>query len=162
MILVANHVSYLDPPALGVACPRRVYFMAKEELFHIPLFGHLLHGLGAFPVKRGVPDRRAVKRALAILAAQQVLGIFPEGTRSKSGELGPAEEGAAVLALRTGACLIPAGIRGTRGRRPVRVVFGPPLEKDDLNPKDRTSVQVLSQRIMAGIAALLKEADELA
>ncbi|MDI3521832.1 MAG: 1-acyl-sn-glycerol-3-phosphate acyltransferase [Bacillota bacterium] len=161
LIVVANHVSYLDPPVLGVAFPRRVYFMAKEELFRIPAFGWLLRGLGAFPVKRGVPDRRVIKRALAVLAAGEVLGIFPEGTRSKTGELGEAEEGAALLALRTGARLVPAGIRGTRGRGPVRVVFGPPVDGSDLNPKDRTSVKVLSQRIMDSIAALLEKADEL-
>jgi len=155
VVLIANHTSYLDPPALGVASPRRVYFMAKEELFRIPLFGWLLKGLGAFPVKRGTPDRRAFKRALAVLAAGNVLGIFPEGTRSKTGELGPAEEGAAVLALRSGAPVVPAGITGTRGSGPIRVAFGPPVDTSDLDPKDRASIRILSERAMTSIADLL-------
>lgn len=159
-IVIANHVSYLDPPALGVAYPRRVYFMAKQELFRIPVFGWLLRELGAFPVRRGEPDRRAFKRAFEILTGGGVLGMFPEGTRSKTGELGPAEEGAALLALRTGARLVPAGIRGTRGPGPVQVVFGSPVPLDDLNPRDRASVRVLSERAMASIAALLAEADD--
>jgi 1-acyl-sn-glycerol-3-phosphate acyltransferase len=161
VILIGNHVSYLDPPALGVACPRQVYFMAKVELFRIPLFGYIIGALGAFPVKRGAPDRKAIKRALEILASGKVLGIFPEGTRIMTGELGPAEEGAALLALRTGACLVPAGIRGTRGPGPVRIVFGEPVPQEDLNPKDRASVRILTDRAMERIRALLEEADKL-
>ncbi|MDK2881931.1 MAG: 1-acyl-sn-glycerol-3-phosphate acyltransferase [Bacillota bacterium] len=160
VVLVANHASYLDPPALGVASPRRVYFMAKDELFQIPLFGRLLKGLGAFPVKRGTPDRRAFKRALEVLASGNVLGIFPEGTRSKTGELGPAEEGAAVLALRSGAPVVPAGICGMQGSGPIKVIFGPPVDTSDLNPKDRASIRILSQRVMTSIAGLLSEADK--
>lgn len=134
--------------------------MAKEELFQIPLFGWLLKGLGAFPVRRGTPDRRAFKRALAVLAAGNVLGIFPEGTRSKTGELGPAEEGAAVLALRSGAPVVPAGISGTLGPGPIRVIFGPPVETSDLDPKDRASIRILSERAMTSIANLLSKAGQ--
>lgn len=155
VIVVANHTSNWDPPVLGVSCPRKVHFMAKHELFSNPLFAWFLRALGAFPVKRNVADRRAFKKALEILRNNQVLGMFPEGTRSKTGKLGPAEQGAAVLALRTQATLIPAGIKGTQKKGPVQIQFGQAIPVDDLDPKDRSSAPVLADRIMNHIARLL-------
>jgi 1-acyl-sn-glycerol-3-phosphate acyltransferase len=161
VILVANHVSNLDPPAVGVACPRRVHFMAKHELFINPVSGWFLRALGAFPVKRNTPDRAAFKQALNILKKGLVLGMFPEGTRNKSGELGPAQQGAAVLALRTQAILIPVGVRvrikNGKDKGQVQVRFGPAIPWDDLDPKDRSSAQILANRIMIHIAQLLED-----
>ncbi len=154
--MVANHVSNLDPPALGVACPRPVCFMAKQELFVNPVVSWVFRTMGAFPVKRDSPDLRAFKQALTILKNGLVLGMFPEGTRSKSENLGPAEQGAAVLALRTQATLIPVGIKGTGGKGPVQVRFGPAIAFDDLDPKDRSNGRILADRIMVHIAQLLE------
>ncbi|MGI6128793.1 MAG: lysophospholipid acyltransferase family protein [bacterium] len=161
VIVVANHVSNLDPPAVAVACPRPVCFMAKHELFINPLLAWFFRALGAFPIKRHTPDRAAFKQALNILRSGRVLGMFPEGTRSKSGQLGPAEQGAAVLALRTQATLIPAGVRikGIKGNRS-EVKFGPPVPWQDLDPKDRLSARVLADRIMVHITALLDDGSE--
>lgn len=157
VIIVSNHVSNWDPPVVAVACPRQVRFMAKHELFLNPVLGWLYRALGAFPVKRDTADRRAFKQALNILKSEQVLGMFPEGTRSKSGELGPAEQGAAVLTLRTKATLIPAGIKGTNGKGPIRIQFGQAIPWGDLDPKDRSSGRILADRIMTHIARLLEE-----
>ncbi|HHY37147.1 MAG TPA: 1-acyl-sn-glycerol-3-phosphate acyltransferase [Firmicutes bacterium] len=151
LIVVANHTSYWDPPILGAAMTRPVYFMAKVELFRYPLFGSLLRLLGAFPVKRKAVDRAAIKHALSILAEGKVLGIFPEGTRIKTGELGEAQPGVVLLATKSGAPILPAGIKKGRGRGGVVVRFGKPffLQAEGQERKEA------GKRIMAEIASLL-------
>jgi len=114
VILISNHVGNWDPLALGVSMNREVCYMAKQELFNIPLLGFFIKKLNAFPVKRGGGDRSVLKAAQQILEAGKVIGIFPEGTRSKTGQLQPFKVGAAVLALRTGSPLVPVGLIGTR------------------------------------------------
>jgi len=114
VIVVANHVSYWDPIAVGSALPRHVFFMAKKELFSYPVLGHILRWLGAFPVNRGRPDRAALKRAFTLLKDGEVLGIFPEGTRSKTGEMLTPYNGAAYLALQAGVPVCPVGLIGTK------------------------------------------------
>ncbi len=138
VLLVSNHVSVLDPPFVGAAAPRPLYFMAKEELFRIPLFGRLIRALNARPVRRDGSDTRALKAALALLEEGRALLVFPEGTRGEEGQ--PPREGKAgvgMLAVLSGAPVVPVFVSGTgaalpRGRslpRPsrVRVTFGPPL-----------------------------------
>ena len=115
VIVVANHRSYWDPVVLGAALRRRVYFMAKEELFKIPVFGILLRLLGAFPVRRESFDRRAFKVALDYLMRGRVVGIFPEGRRSHAGRLLSPQPGAVFLALKAGTPVVPVGLIGTRG-----------------------------------------------
>jgi len=138
VLLAANHVSMLDPIVVGCAIDRPVRFMAKRELFENPFLGVILRGLGAFPVQRGKDDKNAFHQALEVLRDGQVLGMFPEGTRSFDGRLKKAYSGAAVLAEKTGAYLVPVGIVGTgrvmrkgavlprRGR--VFVKFGKPID----------------------------------
>lgn len=113
VILVANHLSMLDPIVLGCAVSRPVRFMAKHELFSNRLFARVLEGLGAFPVRRGQADREAFHKALEVLSRGQVLGVFPEGTRSLTGQLQAPYSGAVVLAEKTGAPIVPVGIVGT-------------------------------------------------
>ena len=138
VLLVSNHVSVLDPPLVGGAAPRPLVFMAKEELFGIPLFGRLIRALNARPVRRDGSDMRALKAALAVLAEGQAILVFPEGTRGEEG--GPLREGkpgVGMLAVLSGAPVVPVFVSGSgaalpRGRalpRPakVRVSFGPAL-----------------------------------
>lgn len=137
VILAANHRSMLDVPLLVVAAPRRVHFVAKAGLFKNPIVGWLFHELGGFPISPGAPDHRALRTALAILERGGVVGIYPEGTRSKTGQMLPFMRGAAWLALRIGAPIVPCGITGTapglasgwrdRVRKRVTIAFGPPL-----------------------------------
>jgi len=159
-IIASNHVSLLDPPTLGVACGRPIHFMAKSELFTNPLFSFLIRKLGAFPVRRGMGDYAAVKKALAILNGGEVLGIFPEGTRSKDGRLGKAGPGVMVLAGRAAAVVVPTAIIGTgkiSWRNPfpqITVAFGRPL----VFPEKTAEQVVLQQRaeqIMSSIQMLL-------
>ncbi|MFS8543960.1 MAG: 1-acyl-sn-glycerol-3-phosphate acyltransferase, partial [Limnochordales bacterium] len=111
-ILAANHVNYLDPLLIGAAVPRQIHFMAKHELFHNRALAWLLDRVGAFPVRRGQADRQAIRRALELLAAGKVVGIFPEGTRSETGELQDVQGGTALLALKSGAPVVPLAVLG--------------------------------------------------
>ncbi|MFW6386714.1 MAG: lysophospholipid acyltransferase family protein [Bacillota bacterium] len=128
LIVMANHVGYLDPPAVGCAMTRKVHFMAKKELFKNPISDWVLHKIGSFPVKRGKPDRGAIKKAFSILEEDKVLGIFPEGGTNKSGELKPARPGAVMIALRSGATILPVGISYQQG---LKVSIGSPLDFTD-------------------------------
>lgn len=116
VIIVSNHISYWDPVVIAAAVSRQVFFMSKKELFAIPVFGLLIKSWGVFPVDRGHPDRSAIRRALDLLKGGQIVGIFPEGTRNKTGSLLPPSTGAAYFAIRTGAPVCPAAIIEVRGR----------------------------------------------
>lgn len=160
VIVCSNHIGNLDPPLVGSALRRKVYFMAKEELFRVPMLGSLIKALGAFPVKRGASDKRAIKQALELLGKNQVVVIFPEGTRSKTGKLGEGRPGAAFLALKSQATVVPAAIIGPyRLFRPIRLRFGPPV---DLSPWLETKVSAETakaaiERIMQEIQRLIEE-----
>lgn len=158
LIVCSNHIHWMDPLLLACASHRPIFFMAKQELFANRLFATVFDGLGAFPVKRGAIDRAAVRRCMDLLRGGQAVGIFPEGTRSRTGHLGPGEPGASVIGLTTGALIVPAGVSGYRGRRALRVVWGEPLNPRDFGPpearRDRQVVASLTGAIMARIAEL--------
>ncbi|MEW8959916.1 MAG: lysophospholipid acyltransferase family protein [Moorella sp. (in: firmicutes)] len=158
VIVVANHISLLDPVVVGVASPRMVRFMAKEELFHIPVVKWIIKGLRAFPVRRGRSDRGALKTALEVLKAGQVIGIFPEGKRSRDGRLLPFQHGAALLALKAGAPLLPAAIKNTdkvfRGGR-ITITFGKPLKYHIDGPSTSHQVENLTAAAYQEVAKML-------
>ncbi len=159
-ILVSNHISWYDPPAIEFALGLPIRYMAKVELFRVPLIGGILYAIGNFPVRRGEADRGALETALRVLAAGQPLGFFPEGTRSRDGGLRRAKPGVAFLARRSGAPLVPLAIRGTpragfpvlpRGRIVVRV--GEPFGLADLGAVGDD--QEVAHAIMRRVASLL-------
>jgi len=139
-VVTANHLSMLDPFLVGytLGTPHPVAFMAKQELFKVPIVGYAIGQWGAFPVDRSRKDASSLRTALAVLKEGEVLGMFPEGTRSTTGELQELRTGALRLALRTRAPLVPVGIEGTdRSLRPhsrwprpakITVTYGPPLD----------------------------------
>ncbi len=141
VVVVANHVSLWDPPVLACSIKRPVRFMAKEELFNIPVLGKIIKLLNAFPVKRGKIDRNALRMAAKCLENGEVLGLFPEGTRSKTGKLLPLQPGSALFALRAGSPLVPVGLKGTKTAFPltwrgkIKVKIGKPLVYNDLYGK---------------------------
>ncbi|WP_240377092.1 lysophospholipid acyltransferase family protein [Bacillus piscicola] len=112
VLICSNHLSNLDPPLVGSFMKRPLNFMAKEELFGAPLLGKLLPYINAFPIKRGTGDRQALRKGLGILKEGKVLCLFPEGTRSKTGEIGKGLSGSGFFALRSEAVVIPAVIIG--------------------------------------------------
>ena len=165
VLLVSNHVSVLDPPLIGGASPRELHFMAKEELFRIPLFGRFIAALNAHPVKRVGSDGRALKAALRLLGDGRALLVFPEGTRGVEGRLGDAKLGAGMLAVMSGAVVVPVHISGSgralpAGRavpRPVkvRVRFGPPLSFKITHDEERKErYREATREIMRAIAQL--------
>src|SRR6056297_134741 len=111
LIVVSNHVSYLDPPIVGSAVNRHLHFMAKTELFEKKWFGFILKQIGSFPVKRGTPDKKAIRRSLEILKNGKVLCMFPEGTRIKGDKLGDAKPGVTLIALMSESPILPVGIK---------------------------------------------------
>lgn len=165
VILAPNHVSMLDPPLVGVACGRWPYTMAKAELFK-GVLGWIIEQMGTFPIHRGQADRRALKIARKLLDEGNALLIFPEGTRSRTGELGEPEIGVAMLAHASKAAVVPIWIAGTEGafspanpgfavvRTEIR--FGKPLQLDDLYAKrgNRETLEEINARLMQAIAAL--------
>jgi 1-acyl-sn-glycerol-3-phosphate acyltransferase len=166
LLLVANHVSLLDPPFIGGAAPRQLYFLAKEELFRIPLFGRLIHAVNARPVRRDGSDSRALKSTLRLLGEGKAILIFPEGTRGRGdGRLGEGKPGAGMLAVMSGAAVVPVYVSGTdralpRGAtlpRPakVRVTFGPPLHfKAGRDEGRKEQYREASAEMMRAIAQL--------
>ena len=159
-ILAANHVSNWDPPFLGTFIDREVCYMGKEELFKNPVMAAICRGLHVFPVKRGAADKTAIKTAVKILKDGKCLGIFPEGTRSKTGKLGKAEAGVSLIAAMTKSPIIPAAIVNTEKiftREAIlpqlAVVYGSPI-KFSGSTKDKESLEIFAQTIMDEIAKL--------
>lgn len=166
-ILASNHLSHIDPPLLSASVPlaRRIVFMAKEEIFHSPFSGFLARGVNAISVRRGEADRAAFRQAIQVLEQDHVLGMFPEGTRSRNRHLQSGHPGTAIIAFRSGLPVVPAAITGSeqvRGlgllwQRPrITVTLGPAFTLPP--PAERANsayVNEVTQLIMGRIAAML-------
>ncbi|MBR5913533.1 MAG: 1-acyl-sn-glycerol-3-phosphate acyltransferase [Selenomonadaceae bacterium] len=159
-ILAANHMTNWDPPFLGTFVDREVNFMGKEELFKNPVMAAICRGLHVFPVKRGAADKSAIKTALKIIKNGDCFGIFPEGTRSKTGKIRKAESGVSLIAAMTKAPIIPAAIVNTNKifsaevKFPrLAVVYGTPIYFEG-NPKDKNQLDEFAQFIMKEVAKL--------
>jgi len=109
-IIVSNHGSLLDPPFLGHALGRKVSFMAKQELFRIPLLSLIIKACGAYPVKRGLVDKNSIVLASKKLLNNEIIGIFIDGTRQKNGFVNKPKNGAALIASKTKKLLLPVAI----------------------------------------------------
>ena len=109
-IVVSNHGSLLDPPLLGHALGRNISFMAKAELFKVPLLGSIINACGAYPVKRGIADKNTIKTACKKLSNDNCIGIFIDGTRQKNGRVNKPKQGAALLAFKNQKLLLPVAI----------------------------------------------------
>ncbi|HVC32035.1 MAG TPA: lysophospholipid acyltransferase family protein [Chloroflexota bacterium] len=161
LILAPNHLHIADPPVLSAFLPRKIYFMAKQEAWGHSFMGLLSRWFEAFPVRRGEADLAAYRYALKLLADGKVLGIFPEGHRSRDGHLQPGQPGAVILAQRAGAPIVPVGIHGVSEvlsrsgvihRRTLSITVGEPYHPPRVR---RDQIPVLTADLMARIAALL-------
>ena len=168
LIVAGNHASLLDPPLIGMCLRRQSAYMAKDDLFTVPILGPWLRSIGSFPVRRGAPDRKAIRRSLEVLERGGVLVIFPEGTRSLDGRLRDAEPGAAMIALRTGVPVLPAAVvnsyrilpKGARWPRfmQVTVSFGPLLHVPKVEGRlDHETLAHWGRRIMREIEEMLPD-----
>jgi len=164
VILVSNHLNLADPPIITVMTPRRIVWMAKQELFDIPFFGGWYRILGLIPVRRFEADLRALRRAQDTLRKGLVLGMFPEGTRTGRPGLNEGEPGTALLALRSGAPIVPVGIWGTEGiklpanlfkRTTVHLRYGQPYRLEKPQRITKQAVMDATDTIMRSVAELL-------
>lgn len=166
VIVVCNHLNNADSPILTAAVPRRLYWLVKHEWMVTPVIGPMFRMAGMIPVRRFEADLHALRMCERALKKGWALGMFPEGTRSKTGGLQEGEPGSALLALRTGAPILPVVIWGTEkvrlprdiiGRTQAYVRFGKPFS---LQRKDKISREDIAQgtaTIMKALAELLPE-----
>ncbi len=171
VIYCPNHLSDADPPTLFVCLPRRAWFLGKAELFETPLLGWLFAHFHAFPIRRDSADRAALRRAEKLLRQNEPLVIFPEGRCAPDGRLQRIQPGAALLSVRTGAPIVPVGLRNTSemlpygsslprfSRRPVRVDFGTPIRPQEFAHLGRAgAIQALTRRLGESLAILTDQA----
>lgn len=169
-IIIANHASAVDSPLVAAAVRAPVAFVAKEELMNVRVLRAWIRSVGGFFVRRGEPDRAAVRTALGLLRRGRVLGIFAEGTRSPDGRLQPFEEGAAYWALKAGVAVLPIAIIGSHRtmpvgarwlrRSPIVVRIGPPLAVPKVEARLRREVVVEWTRKLHQALADLLPADQ--
>ncbi len=137
VIVAPLHISHLDPPAVACAADRHLRFMAKAELFKVPILGRIIASVGAYPVRRGEGDTEAIRVTLKMLEDGEAVLVFPEGTRGDGVEMGAMNKGIVFFAKKSGALVMPVGVIGTnvvmprgkgKGRsHPMKIVFGKPF-----------------------------------
>jgi 1-acyl-sn-glycerol-3-phosphate acyltransferase len=160
LIVASNHVSFFDPPLIGIATVRELHYLAKEELFRQPVLGPLIRTFNSIPIRRGVADMSGLSKAMEVLRGGKALIMFPEGSRMRDGQLHPARPGVGMLAVGTDALIVPCYISGSdrpgrwiTRRSKLRVWFGPARSWKDLaGPEsDLTPGRALYQRIGDGV-----------
>lgn len=175
-ILVSNHLHNLDPVLTVAASPRRVQYMAKIELFKVPVIRTIIRWVGAFPVNRGKMDREAIRHGQAVLKAGYGLGIFPEGTRSLTMKIHKVLPGAGLFAVKGDVPIVPCAITGSErlpfngnkqhrrnesmpdpGHKGVRITFGEPFRVPPEIDGVRTNAESATHYMMSRVAALLPE-----
>ena len=160
-IVYANHTCYLDPVVMGGFTKRQIKFMAKTELFKNAVFRYILTRLGTFPVRRGEADLSAVKMSLRLLKNGETLGMFPEGTRNKSGAPMDAEPGLSMIAIKAKVPVIPMAIVSSyRVFSPVRLIIGKPIYLEKFYDKKLTMEhhREISNSLMGRVFEVLQEA----
>lgn len=169
LILAVNHSSYFDPPLAGICSRRGVYYLARSTLMKWPVFGPLFPAMNVIPVERDGNDMNALREVIKKVREGNAVVLFPEGTRSKDGNLQPARAGIGLIISRTLAPVLPMRIfgaheafpKGSRGLRltEITVVIGEPLHftPEEVRPASRETYQRLSDRVMEAIAALKPE-----
>ena len=164
VIIASNHISNWDPILIALGCRREVHFMAKEELFRNPFLAAIVRALNAFPIRRGVVDRRALRSASGVLDDNKVLLMFPGGTRDRSGEVNDPKSGVGFIACKHEAAVVPAYLtcpeslaRALVTRAGMTVTFGRPFTAS--NAKSSEDYRAFSQRVADEIGRLKLEVD---
>ena len=169
VIIASNHISYLDPPIIGSVTPRRCNFMAKKTLFDIPILGWMIK-YAAFPVDRDKPRASTIKEAVKKTRAGQIVVVFPEGTRSRTGELQEPKPGIGMVAAMSRAPIVPAYISGTDKALPsgakwlkrtkIKVVFGKPIHYTSTKESGGRTGQGKREEVSMLIMDAIKELKE--
>jgi 1-acyl-sn-glycerol-3-phosphate acyltransferase len=157
-VLAMNHFNFIDIPVFGTVVPRRIVFVGKSELFEQPGLSQLIRAHGALAIRRGESDRDALRRMRETVRENDLLGLFIEGTRQKSGVPGEPKPGAAMIAISEGVPVIPAAIHGSQtwklgNRAAVSVAFGEPMRFPE-HPRNSKGYAAASEEIMAEITRL--------
>lgn len=158
-IIASNHLKMLDPPMIAACIRGKFSFMAKDEIFHKNSFiTFVITKCGAFPVVRGSGDEAPIQKAVEVLGEERIFVIFPEGTRSKDGNLGRVKSGIALIASQAAAPVLPVCLKYT-GKRKVDLTIGELIPADELkiDPDDRKSMRNLSKRIQGELQSLHDE-----
>lgn len=158
-IIASNHLKMLDPPMIAACISGKFSFMAKDEIFHKnPFITFVITKCGAFPVVRGSGDEAPIQKAVEVLEEQRIFVIFPEGTRSKDGNLGRVKSGIALIASQAAAPVLPVCLKYT-GKRKVDLTIGELIPADQLkiDPDDRKSMRNVSKRIQGELQSLHDE-----
>ncbi|WP_040951213.1 lysophospholipid acyltransferase family protein [Gorillibacterium massiliense] len=160
VILCGNHINNIDPLILASPLDRKVQFMAKEELFRVPVLGPLIHTLGAYPVKRGGVSKESIRHSIRLLEEGHVMGIFPEGSRKNAGGMG--KKGAAMLALKSNATVIPVAIVGRYTPfRKMKVIYGSPVDLSEFAGGGSEQLEAATEKIMSVIRNMVTENKKL-
>lgn len=164
VLLLSNHVSYLDPIIMGSAANREIYFMARHDVFDVPILGWLAAAHNAYPVRRGTADRAALRHTISLLKSGKLLLVFPEGTRSVDGTLGKTHGGVSFITYHANVPTIPVFLKGSlmprnaKWIRPAKLVvtFGPPIDFTEVRKigNKRESYRAMGKQIMQEIADL--------
>jgi 1-acyl-sn-glycerol-3-phosphate acyltransferase len=154
LILCGNHRSMFDPFMLGTPLKRELFFMAKEELFRIPIIGWFIKRVHAFPVKRGGVSKESIRLSIQLLKDGNAMCIFPEGTRNNAGGVG--KKGAAMLALKSNAVVIPVAIIGDyKPFRRMAVYYGKPVDLSEYTQGTSENLEAATDKIMSEIRAMV-------
>ena len=162
VIVACNHKANIDPVIAGMVCRRPLRYMAKKELFRYAPFRKLIVSLGAFPIDRGAGDREALRTSLDILGEGGVLLMFPEGHRQHDDAIHDFMPGVGMLALRSGAPVVPLAMDGTQRMMPdgrphltvLRTAIGPPIEMGDLTARNSKTYQEAARRMQQAVTDL--------
>jgi 1-acyl-sn-glycerol-3-phosphate acyltransferase len=161
-IVITNHKANIDPVICGMIFDRPLRYMAKKELFGNAALRKLIVNLGAFPIDRGAGDRAALTTSLDILKGGEVLLMFPEGHRQRDDAVHEFLPGVGMIALRSGASVVPMAMDGTQrmvqGGRPglpaLRILVGPPLDLGDITGRNSKAYQEAARRMQTAVAEL--------
>jgi 1-acyl-sn-glycerol-3-phosphate acyltransferase len=165
LVIAANHFSGIDHPLIGTFCPRPVHYLAKAELFRIPVLGPAIRWLGTIPIRRGEGDRAALRRAREVVSEGGIVCVHIEGTRQRLGYPGPIHTGGLMIAIQEGAPVLPLGLDtfgwSPTNRRKCALVFGEPLDLSHL-PRRRGGYEEAAQIVRAEMVRLWRQAAEAA
>ncbi len=149
LLIASNHESFFDPVLVGMGLPVPIYYLARRSLFRVPVFGQLIHTVGARPVSRDAVDSQSLRLMLTLLRKGQRLLMFPEGTRTRDGSLGPFKRGVAAVAARVGVPVLPVAVAGAREAWPASrvlprtgrtaVAYGEPMVSRGVDPDELTA-----------------------
>lgn len=166
VLVISNHQSHFDPPLVGIGCPRRMNYLARDTLFRFPPFRWLICSVDSIPIDREGIGFGGIKEALKRLKQGEMVVIFPEGTRSRDGEIAPFRPGFTALAVRSGAFILPVAVEGAFQAWPrwrkvpglgrIRVHFGVPLTSAEIAGCDERELSVEVERRVRQCHALLK------